>query len=288
MSEKALRGQDSSSPGVFRRRFRGGVGLARRGARRLLWALEDRRLIAEEESGVLGPAHLRWRDHSAAQNRSRWSDWDWSARGEEWNASGEWKHALIEDVLKRWIPVGVTVLEIGPGAGRFTEALAPRAARLILVDVSARPLDLCRQRFADANNISYVLSSSGTDLPTVADRSVDAIWSFDVFVHIAPRDQAAYLAEVARVLAPGGVAVIHHADGRNRGVSPSRNGWRAPMSRKLFAALATQRNLDVESQLDSWGPDGRYDLSGHGDAITVLRQRDSPRRSSSDKSRPVA
>jgi hypothetical protein len=48
------------------------------------------------------------------------------------------------------------------------------------------------------------------------------------------------------------------------------------MSRKLFAALATRSNLDVESQLDSWGPDGRYDLSGYGDVITVLRQRKSP------------
>jgi ubiquinone/menaquinone biosynthesis C-methylase UbiE len=236
---------------------------------------------------VLGPAHLRWRGHSAAQNRSRWTDWDWSTRGEEWNASNEWKLSLIDDVLKRWIPAGVTVLEIGPGAGRWTEVLASRAARLILLDVSERPLELCRQRFADASNIGYVLSP-GTDLPTVADRSVDAIWSFDVFVHIAPCDQAAYLTEIARVLTPGGVAAIHHADGRNRGLSPSRNGWRAPMSRQVFAALAIQRNLDVETQLDSWGPHGRYDLSAYADAITVLRQRKSPQRPSDDKPRSVA
>lgn len=262
------------------------IKLARSAAVRVRWALQDRRLNAEQERGVLGPAHLGWGNHSVAENWSRWSGWDWSCRGEEWNASIEWKHALIEDVLKRWISAGVAILEIGPGAGRWTEVLASRAARLILVDVSERPLELCRQRFADASNIAYVLSS-GSDLPTVLDCSVDAIWSFDVFVHIAPRDQAAYLTEIARVLAPGGVAVIHHADGRNRGVAPSRKGWRAPMSRKLFAALATQRNLDVERQLDSWGPDGRYDLSGYGDAITVLRSRKSPRRVSNVDSRPA-
>ncbi len=266
--------------------FRSSVGLARSPAIRLRWGLEDRRLIAEQERGVLGPAHQRWRDHSAAENRSRWSGWDWSTRGEEWNASIEWKHALIEDVLMRWIPAGVAVLEIGPGAGRWTEVLASRAARLILVDVSERPLELCRQRFADASNITYVLSS-GTDLPTVPDGSVDAIWSFDVFVHIAPRDQAAYLSEIARVLAPGGVAVIHHADGRNRGISPSRKGWRAPMSRKLFASLAAQRYLDVERQLDSWGPDGRHDLRGYGDAITVLRARKLSQPVSNEDARPT-
>jgi SAM-dependent methyltransferase len=244
---------------------------ARHSPRRLWWALEDRRLRAEQRRGVLGSAHLRWRGNSAAENRATWTSWDWSQGGEEWNVSSEWKRALIDDVLGRWIPTGAVALEIGPGGGRWSEALLSRASRLILVDVSERPLELCRQRFGAASNIEYLLSP-GTDLPGVADGSVDAVWSFDVFVHIAPRDQAAYLTEIARVLAPGGVAVVHHADGRNRGRQPSRQGWRAPMSCGLFSALAAERGLSVERQLDSWGPDARYDLSGYADAITVCRR----------------
>jgi len=114
--------------------------------------------------------------------------------------------------------------------------------------------------------------SSGNDLPCVADSSVDAIWSFDVFVHAAPIDQAGYLAEIARVLTPGGVAVIHHADGRNLGAQPSRSGWRTPMSRSLFATSADQQGLAVEAQIDSWGEGGRYDLSAYHDAISVCRK----------------
>lgn len=243
----------------------------RRAPRRLRWALEDRRLTAEERRGVLGPAHLGWRDNSSSENRSRWTGWDWSRGGDEWTLSPEWKDSLIEDVLKRWIPAGVSVLEIGPGAGRWSGALHERASRLVLVDVSERPLELCRQRFGACGDVEYVLSS-GSDIPGVADASVDAVWSFDVFVHVAPRDQAAYLGEVARVLSPGGVAVIHHSDGRNRGLQPSRNGWRAPMSRGLFAALGADRGLRVEAQFDSWGPGGRHDLSGYADAISVLRR----------------
>lgn len=267
VDRSGLRGSIRGVAEPVRRRLRP----VRRARRRLRWALEDRRLVAEQRRGVLGPAHLGWRDNSAAENREIWTDWTWSAHGEEWTLSEEWKQALIDDVLSPWIPEGAAVLEIGPGGGRWSAALAGRASRLTLVDVSERPLELCRERFAGAANISYVLSS-GSDLPGVGSATIDAVWSFDVFVHIAPGDQAAYLGEIARVLAPGGVAVIHHADGRNRGVNPSRHGWRAPMSRRLFAALAAARGLRVERQLDSWGPGGIYDLSGYADAITICRR----------------
>jgi hypothetical protein len=53
------------------------------------------------------------------------------------------------------------------------------------------------------------------------------------------------------VLADGGVAVIHHSDGRNRGRLLSRHGWRAPMSRELIAALARSRGLEVLAQFDT-------------------------------------
>ena len=141
----------------------------------------------------------------------------------------------------------------------------------MLVDVSERPLELCRERFNGETSIQYVLSP-GSELPGVEDCSIDAIWSFDVFVHVAPQDQAAYLDEIARVLTPGGTAVLHHADGRNRGQLPSRRGWRSPMSRNLFAALAVERGLQVDCQFDSWGQDGRFDLSAYADAITVCRR----------------
>jgi SAM-dependent methyltransferase len=245
------------------------MGSTRRAARRLGWVLEDRRLTGEQRRGVLGPAHRQWRPPTDSHRRY-WSAYDWSGLGEEWTASPEWKHGLIEDVLAKWIPDGGVVLEIGPGAGRWSEVLVSRASRLVLADVSERPLELCRERFNGDTCIEYVLSS-GSDLLGVEDGSIEAVWSFDVFVHVAPGDQAAYLGEIARVLAPGGAAVVHHSDGRNRGQLPSRSGWRSPMSRRLFAALAVERGLQVECQFDSWGPDGRYDLSAYGDVITVCR-----------------
>ena len=237
--------------------------------RRVRDALVDRRLEREQARRVLGPAHRAWRGNSPGENEAAWAGWDWSGLGEEWTASPEWKQGLIDDVLLPTIPAGGTVLEIGPGGGRWSTLLAPRAEQLILVDVTPRVLEVCRERLGDLAHVSYV-RSGGSDLPGVADRSVDAVWSFDVFVHVAPLDQAGYLDEIARVLRPGGVAAIHHADGRNRGAQPSRAGWRAPMSAGLFAALGAERGLRVERQLHSWS-DGRHDLGPYHDVITVLR-----------------
>jgi SAM-dependent methyltransferase len=250
------------------RRGRRCGGIARRAPSRLRWALEDRRLADEQRRGVIGPAHRRWRDNSASWNRATWDQWDWSSRGEEWTLSEAWKSSLIEDVLLRWIPAGGSVLEIGPGGGRWSEALLAQASRLVLVDVSERPLQVCRERFGTGAQIEYI-HSVGNDLPGVTSRSINAVWSFDAFVHIAPTDQAGYLSEFARVLLPGGVAIIHHADGRNRGVMPSRHGSRSPMSRHLFAVLARERGLNVEAQFDRWGPGGIHDLVAYGDVITV-------------------
>ena len=70
-----------------------------------------------------------------------------------------------------------------------------------------------------------------------------------------PVDVAAYVGEIARVLRPGGRAVIHHS------ARHDRRGWRAPMSAALFARLARDRGLEVESQ-EPWG--------SYADVVSVL------------------
>jgi ubiquinone/menaquinone biosynthesis C-methylase UbiE len=260
-----------SEGGERRSALRRGLGWSRHALRRAAWAIEDRRLVTEQRRGELGPAHRAWSGNSAGSNRDWWNRYDWAGGGEEWSASAEWKQALIDDVLLPLIPAGAAVLEIGPGAGRWSEVLAARASRLVLVDVSEEPLRRCRERLARFDNVSYV-HGGGSELPGIADASIDAVWSFDVFVHIAPSDFVAYLDEIARVLRAGGIAAIHHSDGRNRGRLLSRHGWRAPMSRELFAALAEPRGLVVTRQFDAWGEHGEFDLSAFGDAISVCRR----------------
>ena len=89
-----------------------------------------------------------------------------------------------------------------------------------------RRCDGARRASVERPEIVYI-RTDGANLPGVETESVDVVWSFEAFVHMLPVDVAAYVGEIARVLRPGGTAVIHHA-GRL-----DRSGWRAPMSAAL-------------------------------------------------------
>ena len=220
----------------------------------------DARIIAlERERGLTGI-------NSIARNRELWESWDWKEGGEEWTQSREWKRTLIEEVMFKYLEPGKDVLEIGPGAGRWSEVLLERAAHLALVDVTERCIELCRRRLSGRDNVAYFVNDGAT-LGFLADRSLDFVWSFDAFVHIDPRATESYLMELARVLRPRGRGVIHHPrSGRVHG------GYRSSMTAESFLKLLHKHGLGLLTQLDSWGPDGRYSVRLHDDMITVFER----------------
>lgn len=204
-----------------------------------------------------------------------WESWDWDRElGEEWTESEEWRQSVIDHVLLPRVQEGGCVLEVGPGAGRWTETLVAVAGSLVLVDISERCISICRDRFGHIGTVSFYVTQ-GSDLAVVSDESIDTVWSFDVFVHIHGADIARYVEEFSRVLKPGGRAVIHHAD--ENGL---RGGWRSAMTAKEFRRLAEVSGLEVEEQFNSWGKTEVFDVRYYGDVISVLRkpQRDRSKR----------
>jgi len=192
-------------------------------------------------------------------------EYDWAQKGEEWTPSPEWKQGLINDVLLRWIGRNGTVLEIGPGGGRWTESLQQIAKRLVLVDLTEKSIDLCKQRFEGCGNIDY-FTNDGKSLGFLPSESIDYVWSWDAFVHIDKEDTAAYMAEFARVLKPGASAVIHHPSGLD-----TRGGWRSAVTTAFFADLVRRNGLILIEQFDSWG-DGKFDVHQHQDTISVFKK----------------
>ena len=71
-----------------------------------------------------------------------------------------------------------TILEIAPGYGRWTAFLKDLCKRMIIVDLSEKCIDRCRQRFENLSHISYFVND-GKSLEMVVDGSVDFIFSFD-------------------------------------------------------------------------------------------------------------
>jgi ubiquinone/menaquinone biosynthesis C-methylase UbiE len=111
------------------------------------------------------------------------------------------------------------MLEIGAGGGRFTEVLLPKCERLIAVDTSPTMIQMLRERFAGDTRIECQLVD-GHGLGQIPDGSVDAVFSYDVFVHLQHWDIYHYLTELQRVLRPGGKALIQHSS------TFSDLGWR--------------------------------------------------------------
>lgn len=143
--------------------------------------------------------------------------------GDEWHDDGStrgFEQRFFTHTIEPWLTRETRVLEIGPGGGKWTVRMAPRVRTLTAFDVAQGMLDRTRERVTreGIDNVSYVLGN-GRDMSAVASASVDLVFSFDVFVHIALEDTVAYVAEIARVLRDGGVAIIHHA------VSDMPNAW---------------------------------------------------------------
>jgi len=107
------------------------------------------------------------------------------------------------------VDLGDDVLEIGPGPGRTTDELRTRTAHVIAVEVDHELAETLARRLAGTN--VDVVEGDATALAFGNDRFSGAA-SFHMLHHletVAEQDQV--FAELARVLAPGGVLVA--ADG---------------------------------------------------------------------------
>ena len=149
------------------------------------------------------------------ENKAFWDgQYDWEQGGEEWSAvwgcsEMEW-YGTILPRIHRFVPTQ-TILEIAPGFGRWTCFLKDLCSELILVDLSERCIQACRERFADCSHISSFVND-GESLDMVADNSIDFIFSFDSLVHAEAPVLAAYVSQIPRKLKEDGVAFIHHSN----------------------------------------------------------------------------
>jgi len=83
-----------------------------------------------------------------------------------------------------------------------------------------------------------------------------------------------YISEIARVLKPGGRAVLHHAGIADVGAHRQKDheGWRSAVNEHVVRDFASEAGLNVETQLTYWDEAGKIGVPRFGDKISVLRR----------------
>lgn len=99
---------------------------------------------------------------------------------------------------------GKTVLDFGCGHGMASVVLARRGARVTACDLSAGYISEARAR-AQANAVDVACLQADCHFLPFAIESFDAVWGHAILHHLHVRTSAL---ELARVLKPGGVAVL--------------------------------------------------------------------------------
>jgi ubiquinone/menaquinone biosynthesis C-methylase UbiE len=104
-----------------------------------------------------------------------------------------------------------SILEIGCGVGRFSREFSRRFKQVTAVDVSDEVIQKAKALHpsTDYPNLNFH-STDGTSLSFVDTRSIDLVFSYEVFQHMPSADVIlSNLKEVSRVLKPQGYAYVH-------------------------------------------------------------------------------
>ena len=140
--------------------------------------------------------------------------YDWREAGEEWSqpwgsSAAQWAGTIFPRI-RECLPAD-TVLEIGPGFGRWTHYLKDYCNELLAVDKSNECIEACQERFASHSHVRCYLND-GCSLSMIPDSSVDFVFSFDSFVHPDRHVVEAYLRQLGEKLKISGKGFIHHSN----------------------------------------------------------------------------
>src|SRR5919198_4486441 len=167
---------------------------------------KDARFVQEDAAGLVVPfGHVRHHDllrgelpvSATVQGEL------WSSDPQAWAQAAEGRiRPLYERVLERLHPLaGTRLLDAGCGSGLFAELAAQGGADVIGLDVAPGLVEYARQR---RPAVEYVVGD--LERMPFGDGAFDVVTAFNSVLYAADPHRA--LAEIARVTAPSGRAVV--------------------------------------------------------------------------------
>lgn len=154
----------------------------------------------------------------------------------------------IVALIRSWrlIDRSSIVAEIGCGTGRLLHSLAPHVGAIIGLDISGAMLRVAVEQVRQFSNV-MALQTAGADLTMLDDATCDLVLAVDSFPYLVQAGVAEiHIAECARVLKPGGHALIMNWD-YSSGLDAQRQEVAALAAKHAFAPL---RNGTAD--LQSW------------------------------------
>ena len=158
---------------------------------------------------------------------------------------------------------GPLVADVGCGDGRDAGYLITRGARVLLVDLSrgmlaeaARQVPLGIHLNMDVRNLALL------------DGYLDGLWASGVLYHLPKRDLQAALAEIRRVISPGGVFSFNFKTGEGEGMEKNPRSY--PGSPRYYAYYTPAEMKDLVSGRFEIIEDELYPVKAFGDTILQL------------------
>ncbi|MCO1655032.1 class I SAM-dependent methyltransferase [Pseudonocardia humida] len=159
-----------------------------------------------------------------------------------------------EMVRRAELEPGQRVLDIGCGTGNLLLALGARRPDLDLAGIDPDPKALARAtRKARRAGVAVRFDRGFADTLPYPDGSVDRVFSSLMLHHLDPPVKDATLAEVRRVLRPGGALVLADFDGHGQGHGRGHGHRRLPFGRRMEVSQRLRENAGIADRIAAAG-----------------------------------
>lgn len=187
---------------------------------------------------------------SIEENKEFWGEkYDWSNEGDEWSRGWGGTPFFWCGILPRmirFVPCD-TIVEIGPGYGRFTQYLIKLCKNLIIVDLNKNCIDACKKRFQTDSNIKYIVND-GKKLTGIPNDSVDFVFSWGTLVHCDDDVVKSYIFEAKRVLKDNGNAFFHYSSLILPDNESKKFGFSKTMTAEKFVSFCKEAGVSCNYQ----------------------------------------
>ena len=145
---------------------------------------------------------------------------------------------LIEHFVAM-LPGGAHVLDVGCGPGVDTGSLALRGVHTVGLDIAAAMLEM-----AAPHTGGRVVQADQRCLP-FADATFDGVWANACLLHLSKREVPGALAEMTRVLRPGGIVSTSMQLGAGEELEAPREASRGVLAPRYFARYRADEWLSL-------------------------------------------